>query len=102
MKELYLSSMTKDSEFEDEMFLDIFNEPDIVERAKYIEAVRKKAKEFGRYKEFENLLKAWMQKNIQKEAKASVNWKPDLALQVSAGYGGSKLGCNKMRRCLSR
>lgn len=65
MKELYLSSMTKDSEFEDNMFLDIFNETDIVERAKYIEAVRKKAKEFGRYKEFENLLKAWMQQNAQ-------------------------------------
>lgn len=26
----------------------------------------------------------------EKIAKASVNWKPDLALQVSAGYGGSR------------
>lgn len=65
MKELYISSMTKDSEFEDEMFMEILEEKDQIERQKYIEDVRKALKPLGRVQEFNNMLRAWLQQNTQ-------------------------------------
>lgn len=65
MKQDYLDGITKTSEFDDAMFIDILGTEDTIDRAKYIEDVRKKCREVGRAREFENLLKAWITRNAQ-------------------------------------
>ena len=65
MKDDYINGITKNSEFEDAMFIDILGTEDTIERAKYIEDVRKKCREVNRLREFDNLLKAWITRNAQ-------------------------------------
>ena len=65
MKEDYLNGISKNSEFEDAMFIDILGTEDMIERAKYIEEVRKKCRAMNRLREFDNLLKAWITRNAQ-------------------------------------
>ena len=65
MKDDYINGITKVSEFEDAMFIDILSTDDLIERQKYIEQVRKKARESNRLREFDNLLKAWITRNAQ-------------------------------------
>ena len=65
MKDDYINGITKTSEFEDAMFIDILGTEDTIERAKYIEDVRKKCREVSRLREFDNLLKAWITRNAQ-------------------------------------
>ena len=65
MREDYINGITKPSDFEDAMFIDILGTSDTIERAKYIEDVRKKCREVGRSREFDNLLKAWITRNAQ-------------------------------------
>ena len=65
MKDDCINGITKTSEFEDDMFIDILGTTDTIERAKYIEDVRKKCREVGRSREFDNLLKAWITRNAQ-------------------------------------
>ena len=65
MREDYINGITKTSDFEDAMFIDILGTSDTIERAKYIEDVRKKCREVGRSREFDNLLKAWITRNAQ-------------------------------------
>ena len=65
MKDDYINGITKTSEFEDAMFIDILSTEDTIERAKYIEDVRKKCREVSRLREFDNLLKAWITRNAQ-------------------------------------
>ena len=48
LKELYVNGITKNSEFEDAMFIDILGTEDTIERAKYIEDVRRKCREVCR------------------------------------------------------
>ena len=48
MKDDYINGITKTSEFEDTMFIDILGTEDTIERAKYIEDVRKKCREVSR------------------------------------------------------
>ena len=43
MKQDFLNGITKSSSFEDDMFIDILGTEDTIERAKYIEDVRKSA-----------------------------------------------------------
>lgn len=57
--------MTKTSELEDDMFLEILEEQDQVAKAKFLNKLRAKARELGRVKEFENLFKAWLQQYTQ-------------------------------------
>ena len=73
MKIDYLNGITKTSAFEDDMFIDILGAEDTIERAKYIEDVRKKCREVGRIREFENLLKAWITRNAQLMKQAGSN-----------------------------
>ena len=42
LKDDYINGITKTSDFEDAMFIDILGTEDTIERAKYIEDVRKK------------------------------------------------------------
>ena len=65
MKIDYINGISKTSEFEDAMFIDILSTDDLIERQKYIEQVRKKAREVNRLREFDNLLKAWITRNAQ-------------------------------------
>ena len=65
MKENYINGITKQSDFQDEMFIDILSTEDTIIRAKYIEDVRKKCREVNRLREFDNLLKAWITRNAQ-------------------------------------
>ena len=55
------------------MFIDILSTEDTIDRAKYIEDVRKKCREVGRIREFENLLKAWITRNAQLMKQAGSN-----------------------------
>ena len=73
MKIDYLNGITKSSSFEDDMFIDILSTEDTIDRAKYIEDVRKKCREVGRIREFENLLKAWITRNAQLLKQAGSN-----------------------------
>lgn len=65
MRNDYISGITKTSDFEDAMFIDILSTDDLIERQKYIEQARKKAREVNRLREFDNLLKAWITRNAQ-------------------------------------
>ena len=65
MKQDFLNGITKTSAFEDDIFIDILGTQDTIERAKYIEDVRKKCREVGRIREFDNLLKAWTSRYLQ-------------------------------------
>ena len=87
MKELYLNGITKTSELEDEMFMEILEMSDQIERQKYIEAVRKKTTEVGRRREFDNLLKAWIQQHAQliKQAESNVTQFTDAPLVLKCG-----------------
>ena len=73
MKQDFLNGITKTSVFEDDMFIDILSTEDTIDRAKYIEDVRKKCREVGRIREFENLLKAWITRNAQLMKQAGSN-----------------------------
>lgn len=65
MKDDYINGISKSSDFEDAMFIDILSTEDTIERAKYIEDVRKKCRDVNRLREFDNLLKAWITRNAQ-------------------------------------
>ena len=73
MKQDYINGITKSSSFDDDMFIDILGTEDTINRAKYIEDVRKKCREVGRIREFENLLKAWITRNAQLVKQAGSN-----------------------------
>ena len=87
MKSVFIDGITKDSEFEDEMFYEILELDDVIERTKYIEDVRRKCKEVGRLREFDDLLKAWTQKNAQllKQADSNVTCFTDAPLVLKCG-----------------
>lgn len=65
MKECLINGINKDDEFSDDLFFAILETTDVLERAQFIEAVRKKCQEVGRLREFNNLLKAWILKSSQ-------------------------------------
>ena len=65
MKERLLQDINKDDEFSDDLFFEILETTDVLERAQFIEQVRRKCQEVGRLREFNNLLKAWILKSTQ-------------------------------------
>lgn len=87
MKGYYLDSMTKTSNFEEDMFVEIVGEQDVVEKARYLEKARAKARELGRFKEFENLLKAYAQQHAQsvKNLNSHVTCFTDAPLVLNCG-----------------
>ena len=65
MKEGLIERINKTDSFEDDLFFEIIETEDILERTQFIEAVRRKCQEVGRLREFNNLLKAWITKSVQ-------------------------------------
>ena len=60
MKERLIESINKDDDFSDELFFEILETADVLEKAQFIEQVRRKCQEVGRLREFNNLLKEWI------------------------------------------
>ena len=65
MKEGLIERINRTGSFEDDLFFEIIETEDILERTQFIEAVRRKCQEVGRLREFNNLLKAWITKSVQ-------------------------------------
>ena len=65
MRENLIAEINRDDDFSDELFFNILETTDVLERAQFIEAVRRKCQEVGRLREFNNLLKAWILKSTQ-------------------------------------
>ena len=65
MRENLIAKINRDDDFSDELFFNILETTDVLERAQFIEAVRRKCQEVGRLREFNNLLKAWILKSTQ-------------------------------------
>lgn len=60
--ESLIAQIDEKSDFEDELFFQILETTDVLEKAQIIEKVRRKCKEVGRLDEFNNLLVAWEKK----------------------------------------
>jgi hypothetical protein len=61
-----MTELSRGQEFPDELFYQIFEIEDSVERTKYIEALKSRARELRRYTEFNNILKAFFTDYAQK------------------------------------
>lgn len=87
MKENLINSITKTDKFSDELFLQILETTDVLERTQFIENARTKCKEVGRLREFNNLLKAWIAKSVQitKQQDSNRTEFTDAPLQLNCG-----------------
>ena len=87
MKERLLQDINKDDEFSDDLFFEILETTDVLERAQFIEQVRRKCQEVGRLREFNNLLKAWILKStqLQKQGGSNKTTFTDAPLQLNCG-----------------
>lgn len=87
MKENLINSIEKTGKFSDELFLEIIETTDVLERAELIENARTKCKEVGRLREFNNLLKAWIAKSVQvtKQQDSNRTEFTDAPLQLNCG-----------------
>ena len=65
MKESLIASINRNDDFSDDLFFAILETTDVLERAQFIEAVRRKCQEVGRLRAFNNLPKAWILKSTQ-------------------------------------
>ena len=54
MKEGLIERINRTDSFEDDLFFEIIETEDILERTQFIEAVRRKCQEVGRLREFNN------------------------------------------------
>ena len=73
MREQLINAIDRDGDFSDDLFLEILETTDVLERAQLIEAVRRKCQEVGRLREFNNLLKAWVLKSTQLRKQGASN-----------------------------
>lgn len=87
MKEHLISSINKTDSFSDDLFFEILETTDVLERTQFIEDVRRKCQEVGRLREFNNLLKAWVSKNAQlmKQSESNKTAFTDAPLQLNCG-----------------
>ena len=87
MKERLIESINKDDDFSDELFFEILETADVLEKAQFIEQVRRKCQEVGRLREFNNLLKAWVIKytQLQKQGGSNKTSFTDAPLQLNCG-----------------
>lgn len=87
MKEHLISSINKTDSFSDDLFFEILETTDVLERTQFIEEVRRKCQEVGRLREFNNLLKAWVSKNAQlmKQSESNKTAFTDAPLQLNCG-----------------
>ena len=87
MKEILIEEINKKDKFNDELFLSILETTDVLEKAQFIEEVRRKCQEVGRLREFNNLLKAWTLKatQLQKQVDSNKTSFTDAPLQLNCG-----------------
>ena len=87
MKEILIEEINKKDKFNDELFLSILETTDVLEKAQFIEEVRRKCQDVGRLREFNNLLKAWTLKatQLQKQADSNKTSFTDAPLQLNCG-----------------
>ena len=87
MKESLISSINKTDKFSDELFFEILETTDVLERTQFIEDVRRKCSEVGRVREFNTLLKAWLLKSVQltKQGGSNKTEFTDAPLQLNCG-----------------
>lgn len=87
MKESLIEAINRDDDFSDDLFFAILETTDILERAQFIEAVRRKCSEVGRLREFNNLLKAWILKSTQltKQGGSNKTAFTDAKVQLNCG-----------------
>lgn len=87
MKESLIAQINRDDDFSDDLFFEILETTDVLERAQFIEQIRRKCSEAGRLREFNNLLKAWILKNaqLQKQSGSNKTEFTDAPLQLNCG-----------------
>ena len=87
MKESLIAQINRDDDFSDDLFFEILETTDVLERAQFIEQIRRKCSEVGRLREFNNLLKAWILKNaqLQKQSGSNKTEFTDAPLQLNCG-----------------
>ena len=87
MKTDLIDQINKNDEFTDDLFFEILETADILERAQFIEQVRRKCQKVGRLREFNNLLKAWILKStqLQKQGNSNKTQFTDAPLQLNCG-----------------
>ena len=87
MKESLITAINRDDDFSDDLFFAILETTDVLERAQFIEAVRRKCSEVGRLREFNNLLKAWILKStqLQKQGGSNKTAFTDAKMQLNCG-----------------
>ena len=87
MKESLIAQINRDDDFSDDLFFEILETTDVLERAQFIEQIRRKCSEVGRLREFNNLLKAWVLKNaqLQKQSGSNKTEFTDAPLQLNCG-----------------
>lgn len=87
MKTDLIEQINKNDEFTDDLFFEILETADVLERAQFIEQIRRKCQEVGRLREFNNLLKAWLLKStqLQKQGNSNKTQFTDAPLQLNCG-----------------
>lgn len=87
MKENLIQSINKTDDFSNDLFFEILETTDVLERAQFIEQIRRKCQEVGRLREFNNLLKAWILKStqLQKQGNSNKTAFTDAPLQLNCG-----------------
>lgn len=87
MKKDLIEQINKNDDFTDDLFFEILETADVLERAQFIEQVRRKCQEVGRLREFNNLLKAWILKatQLQKQENSNKTQFTDAPLQLNCG-----------------
>ena len=87
MKESLIAQINRDDDFSDDLFFEILETTDVLERAQFIEQIRRKCSEVGRLREFNNLLKAWILKStqLQKQGGSNKTAFTDAKVQLNCG-----------------
>ena len=73
MKKDLIEQINKNDDFTDDLFFEILETTDVLEKAQFIEQIRRKCQEVGRLREFNNLLKAWILKSTQLQKQENSN-----------------------------
>ena len=87
MKKDLIEQINKNDDFTDDLFFEILETTDVLEKAQFIEQIRRKCQEVGRLREFNNLLKAWILKStqLQKQGNSNKTQFTDAPLQLNCG-----------------
>ena len=73
MKQNLIEQINRTDDLSNDLFFEILETTDVLERAQFIEQIRRKCQELGRLREFNNLLKAWITKSVQLQKQGNGN-----------------------------